>query len=110
MLKFLKRGLAGGNDANEFTFELDMHDKECASTCIATNVAGGANAIETGGAKNACVVPPPRSPVKGEPAPRGQRPPGVKRAAIKLGRRHKMAATTPATSAKGITEAVGPIG
>ena len=37
MFKLLTSGLAGGNDANEFTFELDMHDMECTSTCIATN-------------------------------------------------------------------------
>ena len=37
MFKFLTSGLAGGNDANEFAFELDMHDIERTSTCVATD-------------------------------------------------------------------------
>ena len=37
MSSSLNSGLAGGNDANEFAFELDMHDIKCTSTSIATN-------------------------------------------------------------------------
>ena len=37
MFELLASGLAGGNDADEFAFELDRHDKECTSPCIATN-------------------------------------------------------------------------